>query len=87
MVADWSSWFGGFWIFPLLCLLFMAAMGVVMFRFGGCCMPMGRRGGDASSEDRETPQQILDRRFAKGELTREQWETMRRDLETPAGVR
>ena len=34
-----------FWIFPLLCLIFMVAMMFMMFRHGGAgCMPFGRGG-------------------------------------------
>ena len=34
---DWTSYFSGFWIFPILCFLFMAVMmigcGGMLFRF------------------------------------------------------
>jgi hypothetical protein len=44
----------------------------------GCCVP-----GRGSMPDRwsETPLQILDRRYASGEITKEQYEQTRREIE------
>jgi uncharacterized membrane protein len=84
----WGTGFSMFWIFPLLCIVFMGAMMFMMFRRGGgCCMPMRRDSASGPESPRETPRQILDRRLACGELTREQYNTMRRDLDAPGGVR
>lgn len=80
MDPGWVSPFSTFWIFPLLCLIFMGVMMFMMFRSGGC-MPMGRR-DSRSNANRETPRQILDRRLARGEITRERYDAMRRDIET-----
>ncbi len=45
MDFSWTSYFGGFWLFPLFCLLFMAIMmmacGGMLFRFRH-----GARSGD-----------------------------------------
>jgi putative membrane protein len=65
--------FGGWWIFPLLCFAFMVLMLWLMFRHGGC-MPSARRDRDASARE------ILDRRYAGGELDKPQYEAMRREL-------
>jgi putative membrane protein len=62
----------GFWIFPLLCLLFMAIMMVAG------CGPRGHR--NRSGNARETPRDILERRYAKGEIDKDQFEAVRRDL-------
>jgi putative membrane protein len=68
-----------FWIFPLLCLIFMVAMMFMMFRRGGAgCLPFGR--GARTGNGGETPAQILDRRYASGQITKEQYQAMRRDL-------
>jgi uncharacterized membrane protein len=67
-------------------MIFMVGMMVMMFRRGGC-MGMRRHHPDSPTEPRETPRQILDRRLASGELTREQYDAMRRALETPSGSR
>jgi uncharacterized membrane protein len=70
-----------FWIFPLLCMIFMVAMMIMMFRRGGC-MPMRHGHTHASNDGRETPSQILDRRYASGEISRGQYEESKRTLET-----
>lgn len=80
MDPSWGPTFGMFWIFPLLCLIFMGVMMFMMFRRGGGCMPMGRRDMSPNGA-RETPRQILDRRLASGQIDREQYDLMRRDLE------
>lgn len=76
---------GWSWIFPLLCMIFMVAIVVMMFRRGGC-MPMRRGSSDAPGHTRVDTlplRQILDRRLASGELTREQYDAMRRTIEAP----
>jgi putative membrane protein len=75
MDFNWTPYLGAWWIFPLLCLVFMAIM-----MFGRGCMPwhVGRRvrGGDGAATARD----ILDRRYASGEIGKEQYDAMRRDL-------
>ena len=80
MDPTWWHWSPLFWIFPLLCVIFMAIMMLMMFRHGGSCMPFGRSRARSGEREHETPRQILDRRYASGELTKEQYEAMRRDL-------
>jgi len=83
-------WEGGFrwiWIFPFtFMLLMMLFMGVCAFWFfrrssgGGPSCPMcgwNTRG----TKDGDTPRQILDRRYVSGEITKEQYEGMKQDLE------
>ena len=75
MDFSWTPHFGMFWIFPLLCLLFMAFMmigcGGMLFRF---------RHGGRHGDGRETPRQILERRYASGEIGKEQYDAVRADL-------
>jgi len=82
-------WEGGFrwiWIFPFT---FM----VVMFFFMGVCIFgfFRRSNGWSHScpmcglnkremKDLDTPRQILDRRYASGEITKEQYEGIKQDL-------
>jgi putative membrane protein len=68
------------WIVPLLFLVCMGGMMIMMFAKGGC---MGMRHGFAGGpeEKRDTAGEVLDRRFARGEITREEYEEMKRDLE------
>jgi uncharacterized membrane protein len=75
--------FGIPWIFPILCFLFMVAMIFMIFRrAGGCCMSMRQGPAEPRNDARETPRQILDRRLASGEVTQQEYEEMRRHIES-----
>ncbi len=71
----WGHGFG--WIFPVLIITVLI---VICFRM------MGRRGGGSSwcghgeQKDSETPLDILKSRYAKGEISKEEFETMKEDL-------
>jgi putative membrane protein len=72
---EWLYNLNGFWIFPLLCLLFTALMML------GCRgMRFGFGHGGASCRGRESAREILERRYAGGEISKEQYEAMRREL-------
>ena len=75
MDFSWTPHFGMFWIFPLLCLLFMAFM---MIGCGGMLSRFGH--GGRPGDGRETARQILERRYVSGEISKEQYDAMRRDL-------
>ena len=77
--------FDMFWIFPLLCLAFMAVMMVMCLRGGRTSS--GRRFATPPDGGHETPRQILDRRLAGGQIGHEQYDQMRRDLEASGGAR
>ena len=66
--------YGGGWGMPMFGgpLLLIIIVGVVLYYFN-------RRNGDA---DAPTPRTILDRRYAAGEITKEQYDQMKRDLAT-----
>lgn len=78
MMGRGGGWMWGFgmWIGALAMLVFWGALIVgailVVRLFGG-----GLSGGDG----RNTPLDILKRRYASGEITREQYEQMRKDLQ------
>jgi uncharacterized membrane protein len=83
------GWWAGclsalWWIVPLLFLVCMGGMVFMMFAKGGC-MRMRRRFADGRDAKRETAAEVLDRRFACGEITLEQYEEMKRDLEASMG--
>jgi putative membrane protein len=63
----WIMWIGGFVLFVLL--VFLVVYG---FRNGG-------RG--TTPPPREPPLDVLKRRYAAGEISREEYEQMRKDLE------
>jgi putative membrane protein len=75
MDFSWTPYFSEFWILPLLCMLFLAVMMI------GCGGTMFRSfHGARSGEGRETARQVLERRYANGEIGKEQYDLMRRDL-------
>ena len=79
----WGPMFGIPWIFPVLCFLFMVAMIFMMIRrAGGCCMPMHHGPAKSRIDTSETPRQILDRRLAGGEVSKQEYEEMRRRIES-----
>jgi putative membrane protein len=77
-----QMWWSGWWIFPIImCILIM----VFFFRM------RGRRGFGPpwmqdsdkhyrESTESETALDILKKRYAKGEITKEEFEEMKRDL-------
>lgn len=64
----WWMLFGGIWM-----LLFWGA--IIWLAVWG----VGQLSG-ASRRDRDTPLEIARRRYARGEITREEFEQLRRDL-------
>ena len=72
-----NGWWGPFpwmWIFPLIFLVVL-----VLFLFRGMGVPgCGHRRAHAREE---SAREILDRRYARGELTREQYQQMKKDLD------
>ena len=73
---QWHTW----WIFPM----FMPIFWIVMI---GLCLYFifGRRGAPkpwepARSPEGETALDILKKRYAKGEITKEEFEQMKRDI-------
>ena len=73
-----AYWWGHglMWIGPLLFLLVVIVLLGFLFRGPS----WGWRGNDRG-ERPESAREILDRRYARGEITKEQYEEMRRTLE------
>ena len=69
----WWGPFPGMWIFPLVILIVVL---LFIFRTGG--PPMGGRRDTQKSEP--TAREILDRRYARGEISREEYQQMKTDL-------
>ncbi len=69
----WGGWWGGMWMFPLM---MMTVCFVVMYLVFGRGRDHGRgRGSDDALE-------ILRRRFASGEISNEQFQEMKKQLES-----
>ncbi len=73
----WSLLMGLFWLL-ILAGLIVGIMWLVR-EYGGREFAGGPAQGPP--DRRESPREILDRRYAEGELSREEYEEMKRDLE------
>jgi len=74
-------WWGGWWMFPMAMpiVMIIVALVVVYFLFGrgGYRPPWDRY---PSGRDTETPLDILKKRYARGEIKKEEFEQMKKDL-------
>lgn len=66
MMCEYGPW-PWMWIFPLTLLIVIL---VFLFRVSG-----------RKDKKGETPKEILDRRYAEGDLSREEYQKMKKDLE------
>ncbi len=66
-------WFPWMWVFPLI---FLAAFALIFF-WGPCRLMFGHGRHDRPESARE----ILDRRYSQGEIGREEYQRMRKDLQ------
>ena len=68
------------WIFPIV----MMILCFVMMRGRMCCMMGGHDSQDPNDPDRnipsDSPGEILDRRYALGEISKEEYEKKKRDI-------
>ena len=71
-----GGFFGMFWmwIIPIILIILAMVAIVVLFRIAG-----HRSSGPASTE---SPLDILKKRYARGEISREEFERMKKDLES-----
>ena len=83
-------WGGGMWIFPIIGIIVMLFIVFMIFGRGGF---MGGCGGNGHGrhyhdDDRhymkdsrsESAMDILNKRYAKGEITKEEFERMKKDI-------
>ena len=89
----WGPVFHGFWIIPLIFMILMFVFAAFMIRRMGDWRsghghqhgwgPFGAwdPGQGPMARWSETPRQILDRRYASGEITKDQYEQIKGDIE------
>jgi putative membrane protein len=80
MFGSEFSHFPLWWIFPLIMIIFCLFM---MGRMGMGSMMCGRgthHEGEDKKETSESAMEILDRRYARGEIEREEYEEKKKDL-------
>ncbi len=68
----WGHGFGFMWIFPLLFLAVFLFFMRSMFGWGS--------GGGSSRTQSDNAHEIIDRRFAKGEISKDEYEDMKKTL-------
>jgi putative membrane protein len=68
-VMMYGGWGGGWWMM-LMPLVWIALIGVIVWAAVRVAAPAGRTSSpaDYGQPRRETPQEVLDRRFASGEI-------------------
>jgi putative membrane protein len=75
MYGPWN-WFPWMMIFPLLFLTFLVVMLVLIFRRGGQVC-----GHNETLAKDHSAREILDQRYARGEINQQVYQQMRKDLE------
>ncbi len=77
MNGPWN-WFPWMMIFPLIFLTFLIVMLIFMFRGGG---PMCGGHNHRMYPKEESPREILDRRYARGEINQDEYQRMKKELQ------
>ncbi len=77
--GPWEWWMPMMWIFPLI---FLVVVLVFVFRGAGCAV----RGAPDMREHNESASEILDRRYASGEISRDDYQRMKQDIKSGPGA-
>jgi putative membrane protein len=80
-----SFWMGGMWIFPIIMIIVMLICLYLFWGRRGSRLPFrppwqdsGRYSGE--SRESETALEILEKRYARGEISKEEFDQMEKDL-------
>jgi putative membrane protein len=71
---------GVLWGFPWIMVFIVAFVFCLVFILWGRRPWSGRGGQDRDDRSQETPLEILKKRYARGEITREDFERMKKDV-------
>jgi putative membrane protein len=80
-------WYGGWWVFPVMMPIIMLIIFLIVFYLafgrGGFRPPWWGRSDkyNTPGRDSESPIEILKKRYAKGEITKDEFEQIRKDIE------
>ena len=74
----------GWWMFPMIMCMVMMFIAFMIFGQGRCRPPWMRGGGRSQNNDKsssETPMEILEKRYAQGEISKTEFDQMKSDLQ------
>jgi putative membrane protein len=72
-------WMSGMWIFPIIGITCMIIVMYFIFGRGNNTM-CNNSGHNTNSKNEETALEILKKRYAKGEITKEEFETIKKEI-------
>lgn len=74
-------WMGGMWIFPIIMIVLMMIVVYLMFGRGNFRPPWyGSDQYHGTMKDSESALDILKKRYAKGEIKKEEFEQMKKEI-------
>lgn len=74
-------WMGGMWIFPLIMIIVMLFMVFIIFGRGNCRSCWNKPNENYFQNNlKETPFDILKKRYASGEISKEEFDKIKKDL-------
>jgi len=85
---SFCSGFGWWWVFPIAMIILFALSFFMMRGRTGCmmCGPFGRGSEDAFWKGRsESASEILDKRYAAGDIGKEEYEDKKKDISRTEG--
>ena len=73
-------WSSGMWIIPVFMAVVLLAALYLIFGRGGWRGPCGRGDDSPPRKDSESALEILKKRYAKGEISKDEFDRMKKDL-------